>query len=407
MNFRPTEHRTITEEQNMDVKERALEAHEKWAGKIEVVARCEVNSKDDLSIAYTPGVAEPCLKIKDDPSLSYKYTRRHNLVAVITDGTAVLGLGDIGPLAGMPVMEGKCVLFKEFGGVDAFPICLNAKTKEEVIAAVKAIAPTFGGINLEDIRSPECFEIEAELERDLDIPVFHDDQHGTAIIVLAGVLNALKVVGKRIEDIKIVQNGPGAAGTAIIHMLQVAGAKHIIAVDEHGILVPGRPAGLEGHKAKLAEETNPEKISGSLAEAIKGADLFIGTSIAGALTPELAATMAPDAIVFAMANPTPEIMPDLAKAAGIRVIGTGRSDYPNQVNNVLAFPGIFKGALSVRARDINPAMKMAAAQAIAGLIPDDELNEENILPKAFDPRVADAVAAAVAQAARESGVARV
>ena len=274
-------------------------------------------------------------------------------------------------------------------------------------AAVKAIAPTFGGINLEDIRSPECFEIEAELERDLDIPVFHDDQHGTAIIVLAGVLNALKVVGKRIEDIKIVQNGPGAAGTAIIHMLQVAGANHIIAVDEHGILVPGRPAGLEGHKAKLAEETNPEKISGSLAEAIKGADLFIGTSIAGALTPELAATMAPNAIVFAMANPTPEIMPDLAKAAGIRVIGTGRSDFPNQVNNVLAFPGIFKGALSVRARDINPAMKMAAAQAIAGLIPDDELNEENILPKAFDPRVADAVAAAVAQAARESGVARV
>ena len=390
----------------MDVKERALQAHEKWGGKIEVVARCEVNSKDDLSIAYTPGVAEPCLKIKDDPSLSYTYTRRHNLVAVITDGTAVLGLGDIGPIAGMPVMEGKCVLFKEFGGVDAFPICLNAKTKEEVIAAVKAIAPTFGGINLEDIRSPECFEIEAELERDLDIPVFHDDQHGTAIIVLAGVLNALKVVGKRIEDVKIVQNGPGAAGTAIIHMLQVAGAKHIIAVDEHGILVPGRPAGLEGHKAKLAEETNPEKISGSLAEAIKGADLFIGTSIAGALTPELAATMAPDAIVFAMANPTPEIMPDEAKAGGVRVMATGRSDFPNQVNNVLCFPGLFKGALSVRARDINDKMKLAAAYAIADLITDDDRSEENIIPGAFDPRVAEAVANAVAKAARESGVAR-
>ena len=315
--------------------------------------------------------------------------------------------GSIGPEAGLPVMEGKCVLFKEFGGVDAFPICLNAKTKEEVIAAVKAIAPTFGGINLEDIRSPECFEIEAELERDLDIPVFHDDQHGTAIIVLAGVLNALKVVGKRIEDVKIVQNGPGAAGTAIIHMLQVAGAKNIVAVDEHGILYPNRPAGLEGHKGRLAEETNPDKLTGGLAEAIRDADIFIGTSIAGALTPELAATMAKDAIVFAMANPTPEIMPDLAKQAGVRVIGTGRSDFPNQVNNVLAFPGIFKGALSVRARDINPAMKMAAAKAIAGLIPDDELNEENILPKAFDPRVADAVAAAVAQAARESGVARV
>lgn len=391
----------------MDISAESLALHYKLKGKLEVVSRYPIQTQKDLSLAYTPGVAAPCLEIQKDPAKSFQLTRRQNMVAVITDGSAVLGLGNIGPEAGLPVMEGKCVLFKEFGGVDAFPICLNAKTKEEVVAAVKAIAPTFGGINLEDIRSPECFEIEAELERDLDIPVFHDDQHGTAIIVLAGVLNALKVVGKRIEDIKIVQNGPGAAGTAIIHMLQVAGAKHIIAVDEHGILVPGRPAGLEGHKAKLAEETNPEKLSGGLADAIKGADLFIGTSIAGALTPELAATMAPDAIVFAMANPTPEIMPDLAKAAGIRVIGTGRSDFPNQVNNVLAFPGIFKGALSVRARDINPAMKMAAAQAIAGLIPDDELNEENILPKAFDPRVADAVAAAVAQAARESGVARV
>ena len=391
----------------MDYAKESLKLHEQWKGKIEVVATVPVSTKDDLSLAYTPGVAQPCLEIQKDINKSYELTRRHNLCAVITDGTAVLGLGDIGPEAGMPVMEGKCVLFKEFGGVDAFPICLNAKTKEEVIAAVKAIAPTFGGINLEDIRSPECFEIEAELERDLDIPVFHDDQHGTAIIVLAGVLNALKVVGKRIEDVKIVQNGPGAAGTAIIHMLQVAGAKNIVAVDEHGILYPNRPAGLEGHKGRLAEETNPDKLTGGLAEAIRDADIFIGTSIAGALTPELAATMAKDAIVFAMANPTPEIMPDLAKQAGVRVIGTGRSDFPNQVNNVLAFPGIFKGALSVRARDINPAMKMAAAKAIAGLIPDDELNEENILPKAFDPRVADAVAAAVAQAARESGVARV
>ena len=299
-------------------------------------------------------MAEPCRKIKANPDDVYTYTMKGRTVAVVTNGTAVLGLGNIGPEAGLPVMEGKCVLFKEFGGVDAFPICLNAKTKEEVIAAVKAIAPTFGGINLEDIRSPECFEIEAELERDLDIPVFHDDQHGTAIIVLAGVLNALKVVGKRIEDVKIVQNGPGAAGTAIIHMLQVAGAKNIVAVDEHGILYPNRPAGLEGHKGRLAEETNPDKLTGGLAEAIRDADIFIGTSIAGALTPELAATMAKDAIVFAMANPTPEIMPDLAKQAGVRVIGTGRSDFPNQVNNVLAFPGIFKGALSVRARDINP-----------------------------------------------------
>ena len=357
----------------MDYNKAALELHSQFPGKIAVQSLVACKDRDALSTAYTPGVAEPCRKIKANPDDVYTYTMKGRTVAVVTNGTAVLGLGNIGPEAGLPVMEGKCVLFKEFAGVDAFPICLNAKTKEEVIAAVKAIAPTFGGNNLEDIRSPECFEIEAELERELDIPVFHDDQHGTAII----------------------------------HMLQVAGAKHIIAVDEHGILVPGRAAGLEGHKEKLAEETNPDKLTGGLAEAIRGADIFIGTSIAGALTPELAATMAKDAIVFAMANPTPEIMPDLAKAAGVRVIGTGRSDFPNQVNNVLAFPGIFKGALSVRARDINPAMKMAAANAIAGLIADDELSEENILPKAFDPRVADTVAAAVAEAARKSGVARV
>ena len=322
----------------MDYNKAALELHSKFPGKIAVQSLCECKDRDALSTAYTPGVAEPCRKIKANPDDVYTYTMKGRTVAVVTNGTAVLGLGNIGPEAGLPVMEGKCVLFKEFGGVDAFPICLNAKTKEEVIAAVKAIAPTFGGINLEDIRSPECFEIEAELESELDIPVFHDDQHGTAIIVLAGVLNALKVVGKRIEDVKIVQNGPGAAGTAIIHMLQVAGAKHIIAVDEHGILVPGRPAGLEGHKGKLAEETNPEKISGGLAEAIKDADIFIGTSIAGALTPALAATMAKDAIVFAMANPCPPIVlgigiggsfdhcAALAKKALLRPLDTPNAD---------------------------------------------------------------------------------
>lgn len=391
----------------MDVNQESLKLHEELRGKIEVVARRHIETRDDLSLLYTPGVAEPCREIAKDYEKSFTLTRRSNLVAVITDGSAVLGLGDIGPAAGMPVMEGKCALFKEFGGVDAFPLCVDTKDVDKLVETIALISKSFGGINLEDIAAPRCFEVERRLKEVCDIPVFHDDQHGTAIIVLAGVLNALKVVGKRIEDVKIVQNGPGAAGTAIIHMLQVAGAKNIVAVDEHGILYPNRPAGLEGHKGRLAEETNPDKLTGGLAEAIRDADIFIGTSIAGALTPELAATMAKDAIVFAMANPTPEIMPDLAKQAGVRVIGTGRSDFPNQVNNVLAFPGIFKGALSVRARDINPAMKMAAAKAIAGLIPDDELNEENILPKAFDPRVADAVAAAVAQAARESGVARV
>ena len=391
----------------MDYNAAALAMHEKNRGKLTVQSLVPVKDRDALSTAYTPGVAEPCRRIAKNPEDVYKYTLKGRTVAVVTNGTAVLGLGNIGPEAGLPVMEGKCALFKEFGGVDAFPICLNAGTKEEVVAAVKAIAPTFGGINLEDIRSPECFAIEEELERDLDIPVFHDDQHGTAIIVLAGVLNALKVVGKDIRSIRVVQNGPGAAGTAIIRMLQTAGVQDIIAVDEHGILVPGRSAGLEGHKAALAERTNPRRVSGGLAEAIRGADLFIGTSVAGALTPEMAASMAPDAIVFAMANPNPEIMPDAAKAAGVRVVGTGRSDFPNQVNNVLAFPGIFKGALSVRARDINDEMKLAAAHALAALIPDAELSEENILPKAFDPRVADAVADAVAKAARESGVARV
>ena len=390
----------------MDYNAAALAMHEKHHGKLAVESLFSVKDRDALSTAYTPGVAEPCRQIAKNPEDVYRYTLKSRTVAVVTNGTAVLGLGNIGPEAGLPVMEGKCVLFKEFGGVDAFPICLNATTKEEVVAAVKAIAPTFGGINLEDIRSPECFEIEAELERDLDIPVFHDDQHGTAIIVLAGVLNALKVVGKDIRRIRVVQNGPGAAGTAIIKMLQTAGVEDIVAVDEHGILYPGRPAGLAGHKEALAQTTNPRRLTGGLAEAVKGADLFIGTSVGGALTKEMAASMAPDAIVFAMANPNPEILPEDAKAAGVRVVGTGRSDFPNQVNNVLAFPGIFKGALAVRARDINDQMKLAAASALAGLIPDEELNEENILPKAFDPRVAQAVADAVAKAARESGVAR-
>ena len=390
----------------MDYNKAALELHSKFPGKIAVQSLCECKDRDALSTAYTPGVAEPCRKIKANPDDVYTYTMKGRTVAVVTNGTAVLGLGNIGPEAGLPVMEGKCVLFKEFGGVDAFPICLNAKTKEEVIAAVKAIAPTFGGINLEDIRSPECFEIEAELERDLDIPVFHDDQHGTAIIVLAGVLNALKVVGKRIEDVKIVQNGPGAAGTAIIHMLQVAGAKNIVAVDEHGILYPNRPAGLEGHKGRLAEETNPDKLTGGLAEAIRDADIFIGTSIAGALTPELAATMAKDAIVFAMANPTPEIMPEEAAKGGARVIATGRSDYPNQINNVLVFPGIFRGALDAQATDITEEMKLSAARAIASIVSDDELKEDYIIPGAFDKRVAPAVAKAVMDCAKASGISK-
>ena len=389
----------------MDYNAAALEMHAKYPGKLTVNSLFEVKDRDALSTAYTPGVAEPCRQIKANPDDVYKYTFKGRTVAVVTNGTAVLGLGNIGPEAGLPVMEGKCVLFKEFGGVDAFPICLNASTREEVIAAVKAIAPTFGGINLEDIRSPECFDIEAELERDLDIPVFHDDQHGTAIIVLAGVLNALKVVGKRLEDVKIVQNGPGAAGTAIIKMLMTAGAKDIIAVDQFGTLYKGCNSA-EAHKNWLGEVTNPRQIKGGLKEALEGADVFIGVSKPGILTTELCKTMNKDAIVFAMANPTPEIMPDEAKAGGVRVMATGRSDFPNQVNNVLCFPGLFKGALSVRARDINNEMKLAAAYAIADLITDADRSEENIIPGAFDPRVAEAVANAVAKAARETGVAR-
>ena len=391
----------------MDYNAMALELHEKHQGKLGVKSLVKISNNDDLAAAYTPGVAEPCRKIAANPEDVYKYTLKGRTVAVVTNGTAVLGLGNIGPEAGLPVMEGKCVLFKEFGGVDAFPICLNAATKEEVIAAVRAIAPTFGGINLEDIKSPECFEIESILEKELDIPVFHDDQHGTAIAVIAGVFNALKLVGKDIEQIRVVQNGPGAAGTAIIRMLKKIGVRDIVAVDEHGILYPGRPEGLEGHKAELAEVTNPRHLRGGLAEAIRGADLFIGTSVAGALTEEMASSMAKDAIVFAMANPVPEIMPEAARAAGVRVIGTGRSDFPNQINNVMVFPGLFKGALSVRARDINDQMKIAAANALAGLVDSSELRDEYVLPNPFDPRVANAIAKAVAEAARESGSARI
>ena len=352
----------------MDYNKAALEMHESHKGKVGIVSKVEVATRDDLSTAYTPGVAEPCRKIKANPEDVYKYTFKGNMVAVVSNGTAVLGLGDIGPEAGLPVMEGKAVLFKEFGGVDAFPICINAHSAEEVIAACKAIAPTFGGINLEDIKSPECFEIEQTLEKELDIPVFHDDQHGTAIVVTAALINALRVVGKKMEDVHIVLNGPGAAGTAIIKMLMTAGAKDIIAVDQFGTLYKGCNSA-EAHK-------------------------------------NWCKTMNKDAIVFAMANPTPEIMPDEAKAGGVRVMATGRSDFPNQVNNVLCFPGLFKGALSVRARDINDQMKLAAAYAIADLITDDDRSEENIIPGAFDPRVAQAVADAVAQAARDTGVAR-
>ena len=390
----------------MDVKERALQAHEKWGGKIEVVARCEVNSKDDLSIAYTPGVAEPCLKIKDDPSLSYKYTRRHNLVAVITDGTAVLGLGDIGPIAGMPVMEGKCALFKAFADVDAFPLCVASKDVDEIVNTVALLAGSFGGVNLEDIAAPRCFEIERKLKEKCDIPIFHDDQHGTAVITLAGLTNALKVVNKKMDEIKVVINGAGAAAIAIGKLLLSAGVKDLTLCDRSGAVYEGRPKGMNPIKDEMAKVTNLSKKAGSLADMLVGADVFIGVSAPGTVTREMVQTMNHDAIIFACANPTPEIFPDEAKAGGARVISTGRSDYPNQINNVLAFPGVFRGAFDVRASDINEEMKMAAARALAGLIGEEELSEENIIPKPFDPRVVPAVAQAVAQAARETGVAR-
>ena len=390
----------------MNYNEEALKLHAEHRGKIEVVSKVPVKTRDDLSTAYTPGVAEPCRKIHENKADVYTYTNKGNMVAVVSDGTAVLGLGNIGPEAAMPVMEGKAILFKEFGGVDAFPICLDTKDPEEIIKAVKYIAPCFGGINLEDIASPKCFEVEARLEKELDIPVFHDDQHGTAVVVTAALLNALKVVGKKLEDIHVVLNGPGSAGTAIIKMLLTTGVKHVIACDENGILYKDRGIGIQDHKKMLCEITNLEDKRGTLADALVGADVFIGVSVGGVLKPEMIQTMAKDPIVFAMANPTPEIMYDEAMAAGVKVMGTGRSDFPNQINNVLAFPGIFRGALDSRARDINDAMKVAATKAIAELVTPDKLCAEYIIPGALEPGVAEHVAKRVAEAAVTSGAVR-
>ncbi len=391
----------------MDNKELAIAKHTEWQGKIEVITRAPVGTKEDLAIAYTPGVAAPCLEISDNVDLSYKYTRRHNLVAVVTDGTAVLGLGDIGPEAGMPVMEGKCALFKAFGDVDAFPLCIRSKDVDEIVKTVKLLAGSFGGVNLEDISAPRCFEIEKRLKEDpeVDIPIFHDDQHGTAVITLAGMINALKLTGKHIDDISVVVNGAGAAAIAITKLLISRGLKDVVLCDRKGAIYEGRD-GLNPAKEEMAKVTNQKGKKGSLSDVIKGADVFIGVSAPGVLTAEMVATMNPNPIVFACANPTPEIMPDEAKKAGVAVMATGRSDFPNQVNNVLAFPGIFRGALDVRASDINDAMKLAAADAIASLVSDEELTAEHILPDAFDPRVGKTVAAAVAKAAKDSGVAR-
>ena len=390
----------------MDKKEFALKQHEEWAGKIEVISRASVSNKEELSVAYTPGVAEPCLEIQKDVDLSYKYTRRHNLVAVITDGTAVLGLGDIGPEAGMPVMEGKCALFKAFGGVDAFPLCIRSKDVDEIVNTVKLLAGSFGGVNLEDISAPRCFEIERRLKEVCDIPIFHDDQHGTAVVVLAAMINALKIVKKDIKDIKVVTSGAGAAGIAIIKLLVSMGLKNVIMCDRTGAIYEGRE-GLNSEKVEMAKITNKNHEKGSLADVIKGADVFIGVSAPGTVTAEMVKTMAPNPILFPMANPVPEINPDEAKAAGAAVVGTGRSDFPNQINNVLAFPGIFRGALDVRARDINDEMKVAAAYAIASLVSDDELNPEYIIPNAFDERVGKTVAEAVKAAAVKTGVNRI
>ena len=390
----------------MDKKEFALNQHEKWNGKIEVISRAKIETPEDLAVAYTPGVAEPCLKIAKDVDLSYKYTRRGNLVAVVTDGTAVLGLGDIGPEAGMPVMEGKCALFKEFGDVDAFPLCIRSKDVDEIVNTVALLAGSFGGINLEDISAPRCFEIERKLKERCDIPVFHDDQHGTAVVTAAALLNALKFTGRKIEDIKVVMSGAGAAGSAIIKLLIELGLKNVIMCDRKGAIYEGRE-GLNEEKAKMAAITNREKQAGSLANVLKGADVFIGVSAPGTVTEEMVKTMAKDPILFPMANPVPEIMPDLAMKAGAAVVGTGRSDFPNQINNVLAFPGIFRGALDVRAKDINDPMNAAAAHAIANLIDESELRADYIIPDPFDPRVKEAVSAAVAKVARETGAARI
>ena len=389
----------------MDYAKESLRLRGEWKGKIEVVATVPVKTKDDLSLAYTPGVAQPCLEIQKDIEKSYELTRRHNLCAVITDGSAVLGLGDIGPEAGMPVMEGKCVLFKSFGGVDAFPLCVKTKNVDEFVETVYNISGSFGGINLEDIAAPRCFEIERKLKEKCDIPIFHDDQHGTAVITLAGLTNALKVVGKKKEDVKIVTSGAGAAAIAITKLLLSAGFKDITMCDRSGAIYAGRQ-GLNWIKEEMAQVTNLGRKDGSLADMLLGADVFIGVSAPGTVTTEMVRTMNKDAIIFACANPTPEIFPDDAKAGGARVVSTGRSDYPNQINNVLAFPGIFRGAFDVRASDINEEMKMAAAEALAGLV-GDELSEDYIIPAAFDPRVGPAVAKAVAEAARKSGVARI
>ena len=389
----------------MDYAKESLKKHAEWGGKIEVIATVPCKTKDDLSLAYTPGVAQPCLEIQKDVNKSYDLTRRHNLCAVITDGSAVLGLGDIGPEAGMPVMEGKCALFKAFGDVDAIPLCVKSKDVDEFVNAVALISASFGGINLEDIAAPRCFEIERKLKEKCDIPIFHDDQHGTAVITLAGLTNALKVVGKKKEEIKVVTSGAGAAAIAIVKLLLSAGVKNVVMTDRSGAIYAGRE-GLNWIKEEMAQVTNLQCEKGSLADVIKGADVFIGVSAPGTLTTEMVKTMAHDAIVFACANPTPEIFPDDAKAGGARVVSTGRSDFPNQINNVLAFPGIFRGAFDVRASDINEEMKVAAAEALANLISDDELCEEYIIPAAFDERVGPAVAKAVAEAARKTGVAR-
>ena len=390
----------------MDNKEFALQEHEKWAGKIEVISRAKLETPEDLAVCYTPGVAEPCIKISEDVNLSYKYTRRHNMVAVVTDGSAVLGLGDIGPEAGMPVMEGKCCLFKAFGDVDAFPLCVRTKDVDEIVKTVSLLAGSFGGVNLEDISAPRCFEIERKLKECCDIPIFHDDQHGTAVVTMAALINALKVVGKKINEIKVVTSGAGAAGIAIIKLLISMGLKNVIMCDRKGAIYKGRE-GLNKEKEEMAEISNQNMEKGSLADVIKGADVFIGVSAPGTVTQEMIHTMAPNPVLFPMANPTPEIMPEEAKAAGAAVIGTGRSDFPNQINNVLAFPGIFRGALDVRASDINDEMKVAAAYAIANIITDEERNAEYIIPNPFDKRVAKAVAEAVAKAARDTGVARI
>ena len=388
----------------MDIREESLKKHYEWKGKIEVISRADINDKNDLSLAYTPGVAEPCLVIEKDESKAYELTRKSNLVAVITDGTAVLGLGDIGPSAAMPVMEGKCALFKTFADIDAFPICVNSKDTDEIVRTIYLISKSFGGINLEDISAPRCFEIEEKLKQLCDIPIFHDDQHGTAVVVSAALINALKIVKKRIDEIRIVINGSGSAGIAIAKHLMNLGVTDIIMVDRKGTIYEGRQD-LNPQKAEISKVTNREKIEGTLKDAMAGADVFIGVSSPGVVTPEMVSSMSDDAIVFPMANPTPEIMPDLALEAGARIVGTGRSDFKNQINNVLAFPGIFRGALDCRASCINEDMKVAASHALASLIPDDELSEDNIIPQALNKKVAEAVSYAVMNAAIESGVA--